>query len=176
MKILLHSCCGPCSTAIIPVLKREGYELTGYFYNPNIHPYTENKARFLSWEKLMQEENMPYIYDRDYTLEEWLKSVAESPEERCGYCYRIRLEKAAEKAAESGMDAFTTSLLISPYQKHQLIIETAEEAAEKYNTKFYYQDFRPLFREGQQAARGKGLYMQKYCGCIYSEKERYLKY
>ena len=86
----------------------------------------------------------------------------------CKMCYRIRLDKAAQFASENGFDAFTTTLLISPYQDHELIIKIAKEKAEKYNTKFYYHDFRPNYREGQNLAREHGLYRQKYCGCICS--------
>ena len=75
----------------------------------------------------------------------------------------------------TGFDAFTTTLLVSPYQNHELLIQVAEEMAEKYGVKFLYRDFRPGFREGQAEARELGLYMQKYCGCVFSEEDRYLR-
>jgi predicted adenine nucleotide alpha hydrolase (AANH) superfamily ATPase len=86
----------------------------------------------------------------------------------------MRLEKTAARAAERGYESFSTTLLISPYQNHSLVRVTAEECAKKYSIPFLYRDFRPRFREGQSGARNMGLYMQKYCGCIYSEEERYL--
>jgi predicted adenine nucleotide alpha hydrolase (AANH) superfamily ATPase len=93
---------------------------------------------------------------------------------RCAACYKMRLEKTASRAAEWGYGSFSTTLLISPYQNHDLIRTIAEEYAKKYSVDFLYRDFRPHFREGQAGARNLGLYMQKYCGCIYSEEERYL--
>jgi predicted adenine nucleotide alpha hydrolase (AANH) superfamily ATPase len=87
----------------------------------------------------------------------------------------MRLEQTAKFAAENGYEAFTTTLLISPYQNHELIVKVAEETAKRYEVRFLYRDFRPLFREGQDVAREKGFYMQKYCGCIFSEEERYRK-
>ena len=87
----------------------------------------------------------------------------------------MRLDKTAQKAKELGFDYFSTTLLISPYQNHEMIYEVAEDMAEKYGVKFLYKDFRPFFREGQKIAMELGMYMQKYCGCIFSEEERYLK-
>jgi predicted adenine nucleotide alpha hydrolase (AANH) superfamily ATPase len=93
---------------------------------------------------------------------------------RCAWCYRTRLEKTAAQAAEGGWEGFSTTLLISPWQDHQGIRRAGEQAAEKYGVPFLYRDFRPLFREGQKKAREMGLYRQKYCGCVFSEEERYL--
>jgi predicted adenine nucleotide alpha hydrolase (AANH) superfamily ATPase len=93
---------------------------------------------------------------------------------RCSYCYRLRLEKTAEKAGEAGCDFFSSTLLISPYQNHDAVRETGEEAAARYGARFLYRDFRPFFREGQKYAREQGFYMQKYCGCVFSEEERYV--
>ncbi len=94
---------------------------------------------------------------------------------RCEKCYRMRLEQTAKYASENGFDSFTTTLLISPYQNHGLICNVAREYAELYNIEFLYRDFRPYFREGQDIAREKAFYMQKYCGCIFSEEDRYTK-
>jgi len=112
----------------------------------------------------------------EYGLRDFIKSVEKGAwhQLRCAYCYRLRLEKAASYAAENAFDAFSTTLLISPYQKHELIKQTGGELAAAYGIEFLYRDFRPLFREGQKQARAAGYYMQKYCGCIYSEEERYL--
>ena len=174
-KILLHSCCGPCSVAILDKFANEGKEIISYFYNPNIHPYTEHKARKEAWLELMRQTNTEFILDDSYTLENWLENVANSPQNRCNFCYEIRLKAAAIIAKENNCSAFTSSLLISPYQKHDIIKSIGEKIACEYNIDFYYEDFRPLFRKGQQMAREIGLYMQKYCGCIYSEKERFCK-
>ena len=93
---------------------------------------------------------------------------------RCAYCYRVRMEETARYAAQNGYDSFTTSLLISPYQNHEAICATARAMGEKYGVEFLYRDFRPLFQAGQEFARAHGLYMQKYCGCIFSEEDRYM--
>ena len=112
----------------------------------------------------------------DYGLTEFVRNTACDLEARCqAYCYRVRMEAAARYAAENGFDSFTTSLLISPYQDHQGIAAAAREMGERYGVEFLYRDFRPLFQEGQQFAREHGFYMQKYCGCIFSEEDRYCK-
>ena len=174
-KTLLHVCCAPCSVACIESLRAEGIEPTGFWYNPNIHPVTEYRARRDTLIEYAKSINMELALIDDYGLREFVKNVADNIEGRCEYCYRVRLEKAAEYARDNGFDSFTTTLLISPYQNHEMIIKTAEQAAEKYGVKFLYRDFRPYFREGQTKAREMGFYMQKYCGCVFSEEDRYIK-
>ena len=175
MKLLLHCCCGPCATGSLPQFEERGYQPFGYFYNPNIHPFWEHKARRLSFIALMESRGLPYAAVKDYPLEEWLRQVAQQPEQRCAYCYRSRLEAAADFALANGFERFSTTLLISPYQQHQLIRATGERVAAERGLEFVYLDLRGGFRQGQEQAREMGLYMQKYCGCIYSEKERYQK-
>lgn len=175
MKLLLHCCCGPCATGSLPQFEERGYQPFGYFYNPNIHPFQEHKARRLSFITLMESRGLPYAAVKDYPLEEWLRQVAQQPEQRCAYCYRSRLEAAADFALANGFERFSTTLLISPYQQHQLIRATGEQVAAERGLEFVYLDLRGGFRRGQEQAREMGLYMQKYCGCIYSEKERYQK-
>ncbi len=174
-KTLLHICCAPCSVSCIEELRQEGIEPIGFWYNPNIHPVTEYRARRDSLIQYAKDINMQLETDDNYGLREFVKNVADDIDSRCPYCYKVRLEKAAEKAKEWGFESFTTTLLISPYQNHELIIKTGQEAAEKYGVKFLYRDFRPRFREGQQKAREMGFYMQKYCGCIFSEEDRYIR-
>ena len=175
MKLLLHSCCGPCSTYPIKVLREENIDITSFWFNTNIHPYTEYKARFDSYKKLMDIYEIPTIVKHEYDIIKFTRSVFEKEKVRCRYCYESRMEVVAKTAKENGFDAFTTTLLVSPYQNHELLIEVCEEMAKKYDIKFYYKDFREGFREGQQMARELDLYMQKYCGCIYSEEDRYRK-
>ncbi len=163
-KILLHTCCAPCSTYVVDKLRKDGYEdLTYYWYNINIHPYTEYKNRLDTLKMYAEMINMPLIIEDDYGIREFTKNVVSDIDGRCHFCYASRLEKTAQYAKENGYDAFTTTLLVSPYQKHDLIIEIANQMAEKYNVPFLYQDFREGFRIGQQMARDAGLYMQKYC-------------
>lgn len=177
MKLLLHCCCGPCSVAVIRALLLEGQDegLNCYFYNPNIHPYQEFLARLGAWRELTAHFKLPASAEEGYPLEEWLRSVANNPAERCEYCYVSRLEQTARKAAELGCDSFSTTLLISPYQQHQRLRELGEDIAKQHGLRFFYRDWRPHFRAGQAAAREMNLYMQKYCGCVYSEKDRYYK-
>ena len=175
-KILLHTCCAPCSTFVIKKLREEGYEdITSYWYNINIHPYTEYKQRLETLIEYTKMINVPLVIDYDYGIREFTKAVIDNIDARCGFCYRSRIERTVKYAKENGYDAFSTTLLVSPYQKHELIIKIAEELANEYGIDFIYYDFREGFREGQQMARDAGLYMQKYCGCIYSEEDRYNK-
>lgn len=174
-KTLLHICCAPCSVACIELLRDEGIEPTGYWYNPNIHPVTEYRARRDTLIEYAKSIGMELHLRDDYGLRDFVRAVYPTLENRCGVCYDMRMLEAARFAAENGFDSFSTTLLISPYQRHELIIERAESAARVFGVEFLYRDFRPLFREGQKKAREMGLYMQKYCGCVFSEEERYIK-
>ena len=175
MKTLLHICCAPCANQPIEVLKTDGFEVTGFWYNPNIHPFTEYRARRNTVRDYLQAIELPLIEQNDYALRPFVRTVAEDIENRCGKCYEMRLFEAARVAKEGGFDSFTSSLFISPYQNHDLMRETAERAASEYGVEFLYRDFRPYFRDGQNKAKELGFYMQKYCGCVFSEEERYLK-
>jgi hypothetical protein len=110
----------------------------------------------------------------EYLLEDFLAAVAAEPSQRCRYCYVSRLEAAAREAAARGFDAYTSSLLYSRYQNHDLIRSEGERLGERYGVRFHYEDFRSGWQEGIRRAKELGLYRQQYCGCIYSEKERYL--
>ena len=167
MKILMHMCCAPCSVYPVESLLAEGYQLEGLFYNPNIHPREEYEKRRENVRIYSDIKNLFVNYIEDFRQKDW-ESFNGQEAARCTMCYDIRMDKAASYAAANGFDAFATSLLVSPYQKHDLIRETGEKYAEKYGVKFLYIDFRPGFRQGQQQARDLGLYRQKYCGCIKS--------
>ena len=175
MKLFLHCCCGPCAVGSIPQFTAAGYEPYCWFYNPNIQPFQEHKARRLAFVELMEQLGLEYAVDPEYPLEEWLRHVAEHPEVRCDYCYRSRLTAAAAEAARRGYSSYSTTLLVSPYQDHDSIRKIGENCGRQFGVTFAYLDLRPGFRIGQDEARTRGLYMQKYCGCIYSEKERYQK-
>ncbi|NLJ77274.1 MAG: epoxyqueuosine reductase QueH [Peptococcaceae bacterium] len=175
MKILLHACCAPCSIHPVELLRSEGLDVTGYFFNPNIHPYTEFKKRLEALEKYAAEIEMETIIDPGYYLEEFIRGAVYRESNRCGMCYAMRLEQAARTAKEGGFDCFTTTLLVSPYQKHELIREIGQEAANKHQVPFHYVDFRPGYREATARSRKMDMYRQKYCGCIYSEMDRYCK-
>ncbi len=175
MKLLLHTCCAPCSIMCIEKLREKNIDVTGYWYNINIHPYMEYKARRDCFKEYAELIDLPVIFNDYYGLDVFTKCVSESIDNRCAFCYSSRLKETAKYAKENGYDAFTTTLLYSPYQKHELLKEIAEKISKEYGIEFYYEDFRPYFKEGQEKARKLEMYMQKYCGCIYSEEERYLK-
>lgn len=173
--ILLHACCGPCSCYSTAKLLEDGWQPALFFYNPNIHPYQEYLSRLDGLIKLGQIRNLPVFTEPDYELEEFLAAVAANPGERCGHCYRMRLAKTAVKAVELGFKVFGTTLLISPYQNRDLLLEIGHEIAGQHGLTFHDEDFRPGFRQSQAQAKELGLYRQKYCGCIYSEKDRFYK-
>ena len=176
MKLLMHTCCAPCSVYCIESLRNEGIEPTIYWYNPNIHPYMEYKARRDCLKEYTKSIEVNAIFEEDYGLDEFCKNVICDLQNRCvNYCYKVRMEQTAKYAKENGYDTITTTLLVSPYQKHEELAKMCEEIAGKYGLKFLYRDFRVGFREGQAKAREIGLYMQKYCGCIFSEEDRYSK-
>ena len=178
MRLLLHTCCAPCSVYCIDSLREEGIEPTVYWFNPNIHPYKEWDMRLKTAKEFAEKVDMKIITDENYMLRDFLKKalMAESVENgRCRMCYTWRLEQAAKFAAENGFDSFTSTLFYSIYQQHDLMKETAEFFAEKYGVSFYYEDFRTGWQEGTDISIDLGLYRQPYCGCIFSEEERYSK-
>jgi hypothetical protein len=175
MKLLLHACCGPCLTGTLKAIDRSEHEISAYWYNPNIHPYQEYKSRFNNLKEFVKELNMPLIADEDYGLRKFVKMVSDDLDNRCDKCYADRIRKTAIKAKELGFDGFSSTLLVSPYQKHEYIKSLAYEIAKEVGVGFYYIDPRPYFREGNKEAKDLGQYMQKYCGCVFSEEERYLK-
>jgi len=175
MKILLHTCCGPCSIYPVDFLREKGMDVYGYFFNPNIHPYTEFARRRETLEKYAAEIDLKVIIDEDYRLEEFLQGVAHRESRRCLICYAMRLEQTARVAKRGGFEGFSTTLLVSPYQKHELIREIGQASADKYGVPFYYEDYRPGYKAATDLSKKMGMYRQQYCGCIYSEKERYLR-
>lgn len=149
--------------------------VSGYFYNPNIHPFREFKKRLSTLRDFALEQNFALETVSDYGLTEYLQKVVFNEKKRCTICYEMRLEKTAQHAIVSGADAFSTTLLYSKFQNHEAIIRTGERMAEKYNIDFFYDDFRIGWQDGIDMAIDMNLYRQPYCGCIYSEQERYDK-
>jgi len=175
MKLLMHTCCAPCSVYCIKSLREEGIEPTCYWYNPNIHPYIEYKTRRDTLIEYSKMANFELIVNDEYGLREFCKNVINDLGSRCmNYCYRVRLESTVKYAKEHGFDSFTSTLFVSPYQQHDKLKALCEKLAEKYDIDFLYRDFRVGFRVGQAKARELGLYMQKYCGCIFSEEQSQL--
>lgn len=174
-KVLLHCCCAPCSVSCVEPLRNEGIEPIAFWYNPNIHPFKEYEARRDCLIEYGKKINLQVIVSENYGLKEFIRKVANDIDNRCRYCYEHRLEETAKFAAENGYTKFSSTLLASIYQNHEAIVAAAERYAKEYGVEFLYRDFRPNFRDGNRMARESGLYMQKYCGCIFSEEDRYKK-
>jgi predicted adenine nucleotide alpha hydrolase (AANH) superfamily ATPase len=175
MKLLMHICCANCCLYPLKTLFSKNIEVKGLWLNPNIHPYTEYQMRLDSLQKLQSEWNLDIEYIDHYGLKEFMRTVVHHEDNRCSLCYSMRLEAAAKTAKKMGLDGFTTSLLVSPYQKFDMIINVGIEMGKKYSIPFYPEDFRPGWKNSISVSRKLGLYRQKYCGCVYSEMERYLK-
>jgi len=176
LKTLLHICCAPCAIYCKESLKETGHEAEGFFYNPNIHPASEYNMRKESLEKLSNSVGLKVSYISDLQFEDFFRKITfHEKDERCPLCWMLRLAKTAEYASKNGFRGFSTTLLISPYQDHERIRSIGETVAKKYSVSFVYKDFRPGFKESHQASHEMGLYHQKYCGCIYSERERFDK-
>jgi len=195
MKILLHICCSNCALYPIKTFKLDGHDLTGFWFNPNIHPYDEYRSRLDSVKKLADEWHTDVHYITEYSPDDYFKmlnitdpgliqragsngtttsEMSDIPPfpERCASCYMLRLERTARHANENGFDSFSTTLLISPYQDFEKIAATGKDLEKKYNVEFHLKDFRPFFRDAMSLSKELGLYRQKYCGCIYSKNER----
>jgi predicted adenine nucleotide alpha hydrolase (AANH) superfamily ATPase len=175
VKILLHICCGPCTIYPLRNLREAGDEVSGLYYNPNIHPYLEYSRRWETLEDYARREELPVIWEADYPIGAFLRQVAFREEERCRVCYQLRLKRTAQVAVQGGFDAFTTTLLYSRFQKHDLIRSVGEDVARAQGIAFLYRDFRIGWAEGVRISKELGMYRQPYCGCIYSEKERYFR-
>jgi predicted adenine nucleotide alpha hydrolase (AANH) superfamily ATPase len=169
----LHICCAPCTIYPLRVLREEGSEVCGVFTNPNIHPYREYRKRLETLDAYAGWEKLPIIREETYPMEEFLRQVAFREEERCRYCYDLRITRAAQIAGRRRFDAFTTTLLYSRFQNHDLIRRIGESVATTLGIPFLYRDFREGWSEGVRLSKEFGMYRQPYCGCIYSEKGRF---
>ena len=172
-RLLLHICCGPCSTFTVSHFQSVGAEVTGYWYNPNIHPFSEHERRRESLLDYTAEIGLNMLWEPGYDLQEFLRRIngRELFGQRCLACYRMRLEKAVQTAARHDFDAFSTTLLISPYQSLEALEEIGKELGAEYGVMFYFENLRRGFAQHHQLAGEHGLYRQVYCGCIYSEWE-----
>ncbi|OQY14161.1 MAG: hypothetical protein B6I30_01375 [Desulfobacteraceae bacterium 4572_187] len=175
MKIMLHICCAPCAIYPVEFLREQGMDVMGFFYRHNIHPYTECLKRQESLESYAEQINLHVIYQEGYDLEGFIQNVVFRESNRCNYCYHDRLRSTALVAKRGKFDYFTSTLLYSKFQKHDTIKSMGESIGKSVGVKFYYQDFRTGWKNGIEESKNIGLYRQQYCGCIYSEKERYYK-
>lgn len=176
MRILMHACCAPCLVMPLDELRSAGHDVTVMFFNPNIHPYNEYLRRLDAFTVYTRDNNVRVLADAGQEgMEEWLREVVFREAQRCRICFSIRMEKTARLAEAKGFDAFSTTLLYSRFQKHELLKSICEAISEKYGIPFVYRDWRTTWNEGVKRYRKLELYRQKYCGCVYSEKERALK-
>ena len=171
--LLLHACCGPCACYPTEKLTADDKKFDVLYFNPNIHPYKEFKRRLNTLREFCEKKKYNLIVDKSYPLEECVRGMLNEPVVRCAYCYRVRMRYAAKYAKENGYDAFSTTLLVSPYQKHELIKQIAQEAAAEFDIPFYYEDFREGYQRGVDISLEMELYRQPYCGCVFSERDRY---
>jgi len=172
--LLLHACCGPCITVVHRELTREGFDVTAYFYNPNIHPWKERERRLETLTRYASDMGIPLEVDGEYPLEENLRLLLGSAD-RCSACFSDRLEATARMASGMGIGSFSTTLTVSPYQDLSRIIRAGENARDKWGVEFIFRDYTPLYRESVRLSREAGMYRQPYCGCIFSERDRYLR-
>jgi hypothetical protein len=170
--LLLHICCAPCLCYPYRALTEQQTDFAGFWFNPNVHPYKEYQSRLASVKDFSKAKGLDVIYDDSYPLEE---NISRLLKERCPSCYSLRLEATAREALQRGYGGFTTTLLYSIYQKHELIREVGTAIGQRLGVKFEYHDFRKGWEPGRDEARRLELYRQKYCGCVFSERDRYRK-
>jgi len=173
MKVLIHACCAPCAVVPVKRLRGEGAEVHGFFFNPNIHPFTEWERRRSALAHFATGGELPLLPAAPYDPTEWLRSVAFREGERCRVCHHLRLVQAARFARRGRFDAFSTTLLYSRFQKHELIRDIGEAAGREAGVPFLYRDWREGWAQGVEESKRLGLYRQSYCGCLLSEWERY---
>lgn len=180
-KLFLHSCCAPCSSYTLEYLS-EFFDITVFYFNPNISPKEEFDKRFLEQERLIK--SMPtkneikliegeYDYNQFLEIAKGLEEVREGGE-RCFKCYRMRLEATAKMAKELGFDYFCTTLSISPLKNSQKINEIGKAIAEKYGVKWLPSDFKKKegYKRSIELSREYNLYRQNFCGCVYSKENK----
>ncbi len=176
--LLLHACCAPCSSYVLEYLDNF-FDITVFYYNPNISPLSEYEKRISELRRLISE--MPLSHEINFLggtyepekFDNIAKGLENVPEggERCFRCYRLRMEEAAKIAAEKGFDYFTTTLSISPHKNAEKLNEIGEELEKEYNIKYLYSDFKKKngYKRSIELSREYNLYRQNYCGCIYSK-------
>ena len=180
-KLLIHSCCAPCSSSVLELLS-EYFDITVLYYNPNIYPPEEFKIRTIEqirFAKEMNFKNPVKVVTCDYDSKKFydaVKGLEDEPEggARCTECFRLRLRETARYASENGFDMFTTTLSVSPLKNSQLLNELGGEIAKEYGLEYFYSDFKKKngYKRSCELSAQYGLYRQDYCGCVFSKKER----
>ena len=169
--LLLHVCCAHCTAYSIEYWRKQGFDITAFWFNPNIHPQVEHQKRLEAIQTLSDTMHFPLIIT-DYDVMSYFQAITENIADRCRFCFALRLKETAIKAKEGGYSAFTSTLLISPHQKHELIREAGTSAAEIFSVEFLYFDLRKRYSDSRHITKPLNLYRQQYCGCIYSQLER----
>lgn len=173
-RILLHACCGPCSITTIDILRDQGFEVSAFFYNPNIHPLQEYLRRRDGFLDVAERMGVKVIGSTtEYDSRKWFRNVAYREESRCLHCYADRLERTLSLAKRGRFDFYTSTLLYSKFQQHKRIAELGRDMVGNGKCEFYYHDFREGWKEGIERSKEMGIYRQQYCGCLFSENERY---
>jgi len=175
MNVLLHTCCGPCAIYPLSRLQEAEHNVTTYFYNPNIHPFKEFQRRLNNLKEYTEKNSIPAIFNEIYGLKDFLRKIVFNEDQRCSLCYTMRLSKTVATAKNNGFDAFTTTLLYSKYQNHNQLRLYCEKLSKESGLVFIYEDYREGWQIGIDKSRKLDMYRQPYCGCIYSEQERYDK-
>ncbi len=172
MRLLLHCCCGPCTTSVADHYRSRGDAVTGWFCNPNLLP-EERERRRATFDRTADSMGLETrSADAELGFLDFLLAVARGRGSRCEACYELRLDAAARKAVAEGCDGFTTTLTISPYQDLDALRRIGEEVGARHGVEFVFADLRDRYPESRARARELGLYQQKYCGCIFSALER----
>ena len=175
MKVLLHTCCAPCAIYPVKTLRAEGLDVMGFFYRYNIHPYSECLKRQETLQFYADQIDLRVIFQEGYDLEKFIQNVVYREKDRCNYCYHDRLRSTALLAKRGKFDYFSSTLLYSKYQKHDIIKSMGDSIGKSLGIPFLYEDFRTGWKEGIEASKNLDLYRQQYCGCVYSEKERFYR-
>ena len=175
MKIFLHICCAPCACFPIESLAHDAHEITGFWFNPNIHPFLEYRKRLSEVHRIARETGIALVENDSYSLVPFLRKVIaqHSGAHRCDICYELRLRETSKCAIAGGFECFSTTLLYSKHQRHERIRAIGESIAKELGLQFYYQDFRLGYNRGIELSRERNIYRQQYCGCVISEYERY---
>ena len=172
-KVLIHCCCVHCAAYTIHHWRSQGYEVSGLWYNPNIHPYLEHQSRLEAMAGYARQAELPLLVIDGYDMVDYFRKVVGREADRCRYCYRLRLAKTAETANFNHFNAFTTTLLISSQQKHDVLVEVGNKIALETGIEFLSTDLRKRYSDSRVMTKPLNLYRQQYCGCIYSKWERY---
>ncbi|MFA4933323.1 MAG: epoxyqueuosine reductase QueH [Candidatus Omnitrophota bacterium] len=172
MDILLHICCAPCLIYPFSSLNKKKFRIKGFYYNPNIYPSEEYIRRKSALGVVGKHLKIDVEYP-DYVPADYFHAITcnQGPHARCAICFMLRLKKTAEFAKTNGFKAFSTTLLVSPYQDHELLKDCGGQVAREAGVDFYYEDFRVGFNQAQIEAKELKIYRQKYCGCKYSIKK-----